>query len=253
MKTNEEIIRACYAAYERKDRAAIEALLAPDFTFTSPLDDCISRERYFERCWPNSEHIDSFRIEKLFVNVDEAFVQYQLHPKGNPPFRNTEFFTLRDGKITHVDVYFGAETGEEASQEEIGTVLDARAEAMRCKDVEKAVACFAPDAVRFTLAPPLQSDEPLAKDFTDWFATFEGGLGWEDRDRVIHVQGDVAWCHVISHMTGAKKDGAKMDLWFRETLGLRASEGRWLIAHSHESVPFLMDGSFKAALTLKPD
>src|SRR5262245_60274246 len=50
------IVRACFTAYERKDRALIELLLAPDFTFSSPLDDCISRERYFERCWPNSEH-----------------------------------------------------------------------------------------------------------------------------------------------------------------------------------------------------
>jgi len=27
---------------------------------------------------------------------------------------------------------------------------------------------------------------------------------------------------------------------------------RWLITHEHESVPFLMDGSFQAAIELKP-
>src|SRR5689334_22949632 len=96
------IIRACYAAYETKDRAAIEKLLADDFTFSSPIDDNISRERYFERCWPNSEHIESFNIERLFVQGDEAFVQYEVKTTGKPPFRNTEFFTLRDGQITHV-------------------------------------------------------------------------------------------------------------------------------------------------------
>jgi len=117
MKTNEEIIRACYDAYVSKDRGAIEALLADDFTFTSPLDDCISRSQYFERCWPNSEHIDAFSIKKLFVQGDEAFVQYEMHSKGNPPCRNTEFFTLRGGKITHVDVYFGSETGDSARKE----------------------------------------------------------------------------------------------------------------------------------------
>src|SRR5882757_4054004 len=76
MQSPTEIVRACFAAYEKKDRAAIDALLAPDFTFSSPLDDNISRERYFERCWPNSEHLGRFEIEKLFVQGDEAFVQY---------------------------------------------------------------------------------------------------------------------------------------------------------------------------------
>ena len=115
MKTNEEIIRACFAAYESKDRSTIEAIIAEDFTFSSPLDDRINREQYFERCWPNSEHLEHFEIQKLFVTGDEAFVQYEAHPKGKPPFRNTEFFTLRNGQITHVDVYFGRETSEAAS------------------------------------------------------------------------------------------------------------------------------------------
>jgi ketosteroid isomerase-like protein len=37
-------------------------------------------------------------------------------------------------------------------------------------------------------------------------------------------------------------------MWFRITFGLRKTEGRWQITHSHESVPFNMDQTFKAAL-----
>jgi PhnB protein len=33
---------------------------------------------------------------------------------------------------------------------------------------------------------------------------------------------------------------------------LRRENGEWSIVHEHESVPFLMDGSDKAALDLKP-
>lgn len=252
MKTNEEVVRACYAAYETKDRAALEALLAKNFTFTSPLDDCISRERYFERCWPNSEHIDRFHIEKLFIQDDEAFVQYELHPKGKPPFRNTEFFTLRDGQVTHVDVYFGAETGGSAMQDEIRSVIEDRANAIRRKDVSAVVAYFAPAAVRYSLAPPLRSDTPLEEEFRDWFATFRGDIGCEMRDLEIEVDGKVACCHGLSHLTGMKIGGEKVDVWFRETLCLRPADGRWWITHSHESVPFYMDGTFKAAVDLKP-
>jgi ketosteroid isomerase-like protein len=41
-------------------------------------------------------------------------------------------------------------------------------------------------------------------------------------------------------------------LWYRSTLGLRRTDGRWQIVHEHESVPFEMDGSFQASLGLQP-
>ena len=41
-------------------------------------------------------------------------------------------------------------------------------------------------------------------------------------------------------------------LWFRVTLGLRKIDGRWLVTHEHESVPFEMDGSFRASIGLRP-
>lgn len=41
------IARACYEAYVTKDQAAIEALLAEDFHFTSPLDNRLDRATYF--------------------------------------------------------------------------------------------------------------------------------------------------------------------------------------------------------------
>jgi PhnB protein len=53
-------------------------------------------------------------------------------------------------------------------------------------------------------------------------------------------------------MTGTKTDGQKVDLWFRQTLCFRKINGTWAIVHEHESVPFCMDGSFRAAIDLKP-
>ena len=44
----------------------------------------------------------------------------------------------------------------------------------------------------------------------------------------------------------------KVDLWVRCTAGLSRRGGAWKITHQHTSVPFLMDGSFKAAVDLKP-
>ncbi len=47
---NVTIARAAYEAYVTKDRSALEALLAEDFHFTSPLDNRLDRETYFRRC-----------------------------------------------------------------------------------------------------------------------------------------------------------------------------------------------------------
>ncbi|MDD7940478.1 nuclear transport factor 2 family protein [Actinomycetospora lutea] len=41
-------------------------------------------------------------------------------------------------------------------------------------------------------------------------------------------------------------------LWFRSTYALRRRDGAWAIVHQHESVPFHMDGSFRAATELTP-
>lgn len=32
-----------------------------------------------------------------------------------------------------------------------------------------------------------------------------------------------------------------------------SDDGKWLIVHGHTSVPFAMDGSFRAQVDLKPD
>jgi ketosteroid isomerase-like protein len=102
----ENLVRACFHAYATKDRAAIEALLADDFHFSSPLDNRIDRETYFEVCWPNSKRIEGFDIERLAVDGDHAFVTYEGR-MGRETFRNTEVHTVRGGKIAEVEVYFG--------------------------------------------------------------------------------------------------------------------------------------------------
>ncbi|WP_133646332.1 nuclear transport factor 2 family protein [Paraburkholderia flava] len=102
-----DLIRRCFAAYESKDRAALEALVADDFHFSSPRDNRIDRQTYFERCWPFSEKVRAFRIEKLFVQHDEAFVRYRCEPDSGPAFRNTEFFRFANGRLIEVEVYFG--------------------------------------------------------------------------------------------------------------------------------------------------
>jgi ketosteroid isomerase-like protein len=109
-----DIVRACFKAYVDKDRATIESLIAADFRFTSPLDNRIDRRTYFERCWPNSKTMAAVDFTRVVVNGDTVFVTYETRTNDGKRFRNTEIFTLRNGKVTDVEVYFGWSIPHEA-------------------------------------------------------------------------------------------------------------------------------------------
>jgi ketosteroid isomerase-like protein len=103
------LIRRYYQAYENDDRAGIEQLLHPDFTFTSPSpdDDRIDRATYFERCWPPHEHITSFTLVDVCADAHGALVRYRATEVAGPGFANVERFEFTGDHISHVDVYFG--------------------------------------------------------------------------------------------------------------------------------------------------
>ena len=138
------------------------------------------------------------------------------------------------------------------NENQIRTVLDARANAIRNKNVQGVLNQFAEESVRFFLATPLQATAPLKDDMESWFATWLGPIGYEIRDLQITADNDIAYCHSLSRYSGTKTDGEEPSVWFRDTLCLRKINGQWLITHAHESVPFYMDGSYKAAIDLKP-
>jgi len=108
-----DLIRKYFAAYENKDRMAVDSLLTNDFIFTSPYDHRVDRETYFKRCWPYSEKSPTYGIEKVFEQGNEAFVLYDCKTK-NGGSRNTEFFTIEGNKIKEVEVYFGSAPKEPA-------------------------------------------------------------------------------------------------------------------------------------------
>jgi uncharacterized protein (TIGR02246 family) len=144
------------------------------------------------------------------------------------------------------------DTNEESA---IRAVIETWARAMRAKDAGAVVSQYAADNVKFILAPPLQytKDHPFDKNGLEkWFSTFQGPIDYENRDLKITAGNDVAFCHSLNRMMATTTKGEKVDLWFRDTLGFRKIDGQWKITHEHSSVPFYMDGSFKAAVDLKP-
>lgn len=149
-----------------------------------------------------------------------------------------------------------AERSAATEEAPITTLIDTYASALRSKNAALTIALHTDDVVLFVMAPPLQLKGAAAAErklnLEKWFSSFSGDIGYTVTDLDIVTGEDVAYCHSLNHMSGTKAAGDKVDLWFRNSMGFRKVLGEWKIAHEHQSVPFYMDGSVKAAVDLKP-
>ncbi len=139
------------------------------------------------------------------------------------------------------------------SEAAIRAIIEARAKAVRTGDVDAMMADVADEVVIFDVVDPLRSEGKAAARAraSAWVASYGGPITWEVRDAQVAADGDVAFCHALSRVTGKLKAGTEVDMWFRTTLGFRRTGGRWLIVHEHGSEPFDPD-SGAASLGLKP-
>lgn len=118
-------------------------------------------------------------------------------------------------------------------------------------DADAIVSAYAPDAVIFDLAPPLGRRGLDREQVAAWLATWKGPLEVEAEDAELTIKDNFAFSTALNRMHGYK-GGEETDIWFRCTLCLEIQDGHWKIVHEHTSVPFYMDGSYHAAVDLKP-
>ncbi|WP_283195022.1 nuclear transport factor 2 family protein [Rhizobium sp. AN80A] len=102
-------VRALYAAYIDGRKDIVAAMLTEDFTFSSPRDDHIDRDAYFDRCWPTPPPFEHMEIEYLGLADDEAVVRYRAVKREGGAFRNIETLRFRGDRLAAVEVYFGRE------------------------------------------------------------------------------------------------------------------------------------------------
>ena len=141
---------------------------------------------------------------------------------------------------------------EQSDKAAIRGVIETIDRALHDRDAKAVVNCFTADALLFDLAPPL-SRKINAEELAAWIDTWEGPITHESRDFEILLGGDLAVAHCYFRTSALTKQGReRAEWWSRATLCFTRTSGKWLIAHEHTSVPFYMDGSFRAALDLEP-
>jgi uncharacterized protein (TIGR02246 family) len=118
-----------------------------------------------------------------------------------------------------------------SNENQIRTLIETWAAAVRARDVEGAVAHHTADIVMFDVPLPMQSlgvDE-YRKTWELFFANNRGGPGsFEVTDLRIAASDAIAYCHALLKI---------FDSTARLTMGLRKERGHWLIAHEHHSYP----------------
>jgi len=141
-----------------------------------------------------------------------------------------------------------------ADEIQIRQLIDGWAGAIRDKNIEAAVSQYAHDILLYDLAPPLvhRGVDLYKNELAEWFATFQGAVGFEVHDLSITVGDVVAFATSLNHITGKRTSGEQSDIWVRATIGFAKKDGGWRVTHEHFSVPFYMDGTDKAAVDLKP-
>jgi ketosteroid isomerase-like protein len=102
-----ELVHTYFAAFVTGDRRGIEALLTPDFTFTSPSEDLIDRATYIERCWALAGTFEYHDLRSTFVANDECVVLYESKSTSGNVQRNVELLRFRGNRLASVEVFMG--------------------------------------------------------------------------------------------------------------------------------------------------
>jgi ketosteroid isomerase-like protein len=86
------------------------------------------------------------------------------------------------------------------NNDEIRQLVDDFAAAVRSKNVDAVMSNFAPNVMTFDVVGPLQSigTDAARKRSEEWFASFEGPIGYQIRDLTISAAGDIAFCHSLN-------------------------------------------------------
>jgi ketosteroid isomerase-like protein len=140
-----------------------------------------------------------------------------------------------------------------SSESEIKNSIEKRVQAIRTNDIATAVLNYADDVLLFDVVGQLSEtgSSAVKKRLEDWFSTLESPIGFEIDQLSISTGNDIAFCSSFNHVMATKKDGGKLDMWWRETLGWKKINDRWMVTHAHSSVPFNgQDGM--ASTNLKP-
>ncbi|MFI6542236.1 YciI family protein [Streptomyces prunicolor] len=124
---------------------------------------------------------------------------------------------------------------DEDAEAEIRALDAELTEALRERDVDRALACYAPSAEVYHLADgqERQGLDAHHKALQDLFASVTGPVTREVRDLRIQVDESIGFAHSLVRLTATRTDGTALDETLRVSTGYRDVGLKRLITHEH--------------------
>ena len=128
----------------------------------------------------------------------------------------------------------------DSDDQQIRTLIENWAEAVRNGDIEGVLADHADDIVMFDVPPPYDGVRGIDAYRDTWPPFFE----WQRQEGTFEIValditagGDVAYAHALLRCGTAADLAENPENRLRLTLGLRREQGRWVVSHEHHSFP----------------
>jgi ketosteroid isomerase-like protein len=125
------------------------------------------------------------------------------------------------------------------NEAQIKGMVESWAKAVREKDMEGIMAWHHADITMYDVPPPFQSTgiEAYLKTWNLFYSCEQE----KDSFRIVglHIEAgeEVAFCYAAMKCAYYDKEGQKIDLDFRLTIGFRKISGQWWFMHEHHSLP----------------
>jgi uncharacterized protein (TIGR02246 family) len=121
----------------------------------------------------------------------------------------------------------------------ISELVENWARAVRAKDLDGILANHSTDVLMFDVPPPVQSRgiEAYRKTWDLFFSWSDDPVVFDIKDIDITAGTDVAFVAALMRCAGMEKNGERIELEFRLTIGLRKIDGQWMVLHEHHSIP----------------
>lgn len=127
-------------------------------------------------------------------------------------------------------------TTDEAAIREL---VESWARAVRAKDLDGVLANHATNVLMFDVPPPLESKgiEAYRKTWDLFFSALPDPIAFDIHHMDIVAGVDVAFVTALMRCAEKGKNGERVKLDFRPTVGLRMISGKWMVLHEHHSIP----------------
>jgi len=121
----------------------------------------------------------------------------------------------------------------------IRELVESWARAVRAKDLDGILANHSTDMLMFDVPPPLQSKgiEAYKKTWELFFSWSNDPVVFDIKDMNIIAGTDVAFVAALMRCAGTEKNGERIELEFRLTIGLRRIGDQWIVLHERHSIP----------------